>query len=91
MSSVFERAFLQAVNRRRIHHPTRLKSTIRSFHQVYSLNYHRNPITNDLTPENENDNTLDQSRDTGETLVSGEMAQMLMRKGFGVIEKCILN
>jgi hypothetical protein len=26
-----------------------------------------------------------------ETMVSGEMAKMLMRRGFGVIPKCMLN
>ena len=93
MTSLFERAFLQAVTRRRIDHRTRLKSTIRLFHQEYSINYPQNPISNHPTfdAETQNLEALDEARQNEETLVSGDMSKMLMRRGFGVIPKCMCN
>ena len=93
MISLFERAFLQAAKRRRIRHPPCLKSTIRSFHQVYSINHPQNPISNHPPSDAETENlgSLDETRQNEETMVSGDMAKMLMRRGFSVIPKCMYN
>ena len=93
MSFLFERAFLQALRKRRIYNPTRLKNTIRSFHQVHPFNYPQNSISNRPSSKAENEDTgaLDHSGHKEETMVSGEMAKMLMRRGFGVIPKCMYD
>ena len=93
MTSLFERAFLRAVKRCRVNHPTRLRSTIRSFHQVYSINYSRNPISTQPPSDAETEKLrrLDETRQNEETVISGDAAKMLMRRGFGVIPKCMYN
>jgi hypothetical protein len=91
--SLFERAFFQAVKKRRIHHPTRLKTTIRSFHQAYSKNYPQiaNSIETSTRFENEHSTDLQQQTENEETMASEDMARLLMRKGFSSIPKCTAN
>jgi hypothetical protein len=93
MPSLFERAFFQAVRKRRIHHPTRLKTTIRSFHQAYSKNYPEtaSSIETSTRFENEHSTNLQQGTENGETMVSEDMARLLMKKGFSSIPKCTAN
>ena len=89
MPCLFERAFLQAVKRRRIHHPTRLKSTIHSFQCAYLSTA---PSTRQsLSPaENTSESPIQQQRQPEDTVVSDAMAKLLMRKGFGIRPQCMV-
>lgn len=88
MPSLFERAFLQAVKRRQIHHRTRLKTTIHSFQCAYLSSSARSHQS--LSPA-ENPTPPIQHPKKDETVVSGAMAKLLMRKGFGARSQCTSN
>lgn len=92
MPSFFERAFFKAVKKRRFHHPTRLKITIRSFHRAY---VHNHPKTDNSIESfsRENSPSMDLQRQTQheETIVSEDMARLLMRKGFSSAPKCVIQ
>jgi hypothetical protein len=85
--SFFERAFLQAVKRRRIHHPTRLKIAIRSFNQLYLSKFPHNPNSPDSVFPDENE-LHEPGEAMSDTVISGDMAKLLMRKGFVAPPNC---
>lgn len=90
MTSLFERCLLQAVKRRRVDCPTRLKAAILLFHEAYLSQSARSPNANTLIhdPENMISDTSDkQNRDEKREEVE-DISEPLMRKGFGVIPKC---
>jgi hypothetical protein len=88
MRCLFERAFLEAAKRRRIHHPTRLKSIIHSFQCAYlSSSQH---IRQSSFPAETEQLAVHENK-SDKTFVSGAMAHLLMRKGFGIRPKCMDN
>lgn len=93
MASLFERAFLQAVKRRRIYHPTRLKTTIRSFHRVCLLYSPQDSnSTSSLSNQaSETSEGLDKHAENEGAMASDDMTKQFMRGGFGVIPKCVIN
>jgi len=86
MPSLFERAFLQAVKRRRIHRPTRLKTTIHSVQSACMFFTRAKPQSQ--SPAENTQPVVEKPR-TEEVVVSGAMEKLLMRKGFGVRPRCI--
>src|SRR5271156_1000791 len=88
MASLFERAFLQAVRRRQIHHPTRLKTTIQSFNEAFYSQSTKN--RNAASIIRNSDDRYDE-RCPGrkrKTNLSKDMSKSLMQHGFGVIPEC---
>jgi hypothetical protein len=90
MASLFERAFLQAIKKRQIHHPARLKAAIRSFNTAYfpQCNAKPDPAAEILNSEPPHAEQAPERR-TKKTRLSTDMAGSLMRHGFGVIPQCM--
>jgi len=90
MASLFERAFLQAVKRRQIHHPTRLKTTIQSFNEAFysQSTDNRNVPSMNRNPNPQHGENLSESFGRKKASVSKDLPKSLMQHGFGVIPEC---
>src|SRR5271170_390177 len=91
MASLFERAFLQAVRRRQIHHPTRLKTTIQSFNEAFYSQSTSNRNTPSMIRNSDDQHEKSLKESPGrkkKTNLSKDMSKSLMQHGFGVIPEC---
>src|SRR5277367_4708930 len=91
MASLFERAFLQAVRRRQIYHPTRLKTTIQSFNEAFYSQSTKNRNTPSILRNSDDQHNESLNENPGKkkkTNLSKDISKSLMRYGFGVVPEC---
>ena len=91
MASIFERAFLQAVKRRQIRRPTRLKSTIQSFSEAFYSQSTNNRNVHSVVRDSSHQHDESLNESFGRKKKGGlskDMSKSLMQHGFGVIPEC---